>query len=101
MTSNAKLQQLLEKEGVSLTSVDVFKKEFDKGGMRSRRYDAEQVDEFLDIVVKDYERFYKLLGDMQLEIDALHEALANKGEISVETLHVRLRKVEHFLANSR
>ncbi|CAI6083202.1 DivIVA domain-containing protein [Cohnella sp. JJ-181] len=101
MTSNPKLQQLLKKEGVSLAAIDVFDKAFDKGRMGARRYDAEQVDAFLDVVVKDYERFYKLLENMQIEIDALHESLANRGEISVETLHVRLRKVEHFLHNSR
>jgi DivIVA domain-containing protein len=92
-----KLQQFLQKEGVSLTAVDVYNQHFDKGKMFSRRYDAQQVDEFLDQIVKDYERFYKLMGEMQLEVESLHELVANKGEISVESLHVRLKKVEHFI----
>lgn len=101
MSSRPKLQQLLEKEGVAFKAVDIYNKDFDKGKMLKRHYDADQVDEFLDKVVKDYERFYKLLDDMQVEIDALHEAVANKGEISTESLHVRLRKVEHVLQNGR
>jgi DivIVA domain-containing protein len=97
MYHNPKLQQLLQKEGISFTALDVHNQSFDKGRMFSRRFDAQQVDGFLDRVVKDYENFYKLLGEMQLEIEALNEVVANKGEISIESLHVRVKKIEHSI----
>lgn len=100
-SSPTKLQQLLKKEAISFSPIDIFNKDFDKGRMFSRRYNADQVDEFLDKVVKDYERMYKLLDDMLVEVEALRESVTNKGEISVELLHVRLRKVEHFLQSGR
>ncbi|MDI4643730.1 MULTISPECIES: DivIVA domain-containing protein [Cohnella] len=101
MSVSPKLQQLLTDNGVSFTALDVFNQEFDKGRMMSRRYDADQVDAFLDKVVKDYERLYKLLGDMEVEVEAFRESITNKAEMSVEHLHVRLRKIEHYLQNKR
>ncbi|TJY40907.1 DivIVA domain-containing protein [Cohnella pontilimi] len=101
MSFSPKLEQLLQQEGISFTALDVHQQDFDKGRIWSRRYDADQVDAFLDQVVKDYERFYKMLDEMQLEIEALREAISSKDEISVERLHVRLRKIEHFFQNNR
>ena len=101
MSVSPKLQQLLTDNGVSFTALDVFNQEFDKGRMMSRRYDADQVDAFLDKVVKDYERLYKLLGDMEVEVEAFRESITNKAEMSVEHLHVRLRKIGHYLQNKR
>ncbi|SFB05101.1 DivIVA domain-containing protein [Cohnella sp. OV330] len=101
MTVNPKLQQWLAEEGVKFSALDIFNQAFDKGRMMSRRYDADQVDAFLDQVVKDYEKLYKMLGDTQVEIEAFRESITNKAEMSVEHLHVRLRKIEHYLQSNR
>lgn len=41
---------------IKLTSKEILEKEF-KSGMRG--YKAEDVDKFLDVVIKDYETFYQ------------------------------------------
>lgn len=101
MSQTSKAQQLLQRAGIKFSALDVHQQEFDKGRMFSRRYDADQVDNFLDEVVKDYERFRNLADDLLVEIEALREAASHRGEISVESLHVRLKKVEHHLKLDR
>jgi cell division initiation protein len=54
--------------GLAFTPLDIHNKEFRKA---FRGYDEEEVDEFLDQVVKEYERLYKENFD-------LREALATK-----------------------
>lgn len=63
----------MEMENIKLTGKDILEKKF-KTGMRG--YNQEEVDEFLDIVIQDYEQF-------QQEIDRLkqeNERLRNKPE---------------------
>lgn len=49
---------------IKLTAKDILEKEF-KSGMRG--YKPEDVDKFLDLVIKDYEAFYQEIEDLQQE----------------------------------
>ena len=49
---------------VKLTAKDILEKEF-KSGMRG--YRPEDVDKFLDLIIKDYETFHQEIEDLQQE----------------------------------
>jgi DivIVA domain-containing protein len=49
---------------VKLTAKDILEKEF-KSGMRG--YKPEDVDKFLDLIIKDYETFHQEIEDLQQE----------------------------------
>ncbi|MBP3040034.1 cell division regulator GpsB [Bacillaceae bacterium Marseille-Q3522] len=49
---------------VNLTAKDILEKEF-KTAMRG--YKQEDVDQFLDIIIKDYETFHHEIEELQLE----------------------------------
>ncbi|MDP4164647.1 MAG: cell division regulator GpsB [Bacillota bacterium] len=49
---------------VKLTAKDILEKEF-KSGMRG--YKQEDVDKFLDLIIKDYEAFHQEIEELQQE----------------------------------
>jgi DivIVA domain-containing protein len=49
---------------VKLTAKDILEKEF-KSGVRG--YKQEDVDKFLDLIIKDYETFHQEIEDLQQE----------------------------------
>lgn len=49
---------------VKLTAKDILEKEF-KSGVRG--YKQEEVDKFLDLIIKDYETFHQEVEDLQQE----------------------------------
>lgn len=55
---------------VQLTSKDILEKDF-KTAMRG--YNQEEVDEFLDIIIKDYKVFQKKIEELQLENERLRK----------------------------
>ncbi|WP_042204428.1 DivIVA domain-containing protein [Paenibacillus camerounensis] len=72
-----KQRKLFSQLGITLDALTIHEKEF---GMKLRGYDAEEVDTFLDSVIKDYERFYATIADLmdkwqeqQLELRDLKE----------------------------
>ncbi|WP_102274800.1 cell division regulator GpsB [Cytobacillus massiliigabonensis] len=54
----------MHSDKINLTAKDILEKEF-KSGMRG--YKPEDVDKFLDLVIKDYEVFYQEIEDLQQE----------------------------------
>lgn len=56
-----KQRKLFSQLGITLDALTIHEKEF---GMKLRGYDAEEVDTFLDSVIKDYERFYATIADL-------------------------------------
>ncbi|KOP83190.1 cell division regulator GpsB [Cytobacillus solani] len=54
----------MHSDKIKLTAKDILEKEF-KSGMRG--YKPEDVDKFLDLVIKDYEMFYQEIEDLQQE----------------------------------
>ncbi|KUP23072.1 DivIVA domain-containing protein [Paenibacillus sp. DMB5] len=72
-----KQRKLFSQLGITLDALTIHEKEF---SMKLRGYDAEEVDTFLDSVIKDYERFYATIADLmdkwqeqQLELRELKE----------------------------
>ena len=57
---------------MALTALEIKDKTF---GVKFRGYDANEVEEFLDIVVRDYEDLVRLNHDQEVKIQALEERL--------------------------
>jgi DivIVA domain-containing protein len=55
---------LMLSDKVKLTAKDILEKEF-KTGVRG--YKQEDVDKFLDLIIKDYETFHQEIEDLQQE----------------------------------
>lgn len=56
-----KQKKLFNQLGIGLDALTIHEKEF---GLKLRGYDPEEVDTFLDSVIKDYERFYATIADL-------------------------------------
>ncbi|MBA4536127.1 cell division regulator GpsB [Bacillus aquiflavi] len=49
---------------IKLTAKDILEKEFK---ITMRGYKQEEVDKFLDLIIKDYETFHQIIEDLQQE----------------------------------
>jgi len=67
---------------VSLTPLDIHNKEFSRS---FRGYDEDEVNEFLDQVIKDYENLIREKKDLQEKVETLNERLQQYADIE-ETL---------------
>jgi len=68
---------------VPLTPLDIHNKEFNKG---FRGYDEDEVNEFLDQVIKDYEMVIREKKELETKLADLNEKLSHFTTIE-ETLH--------------
>lgn len=66
-----------------LTPLDIHNKEFKK---TLRGYDADEVDEFLDEIIKDYENLYKDNLNLKDQIENFQENIARYRDLE-DTLH--------------
>ncbi|KJS84708.1 MAG: hypothetical protein JM58_10320 [Peptococcaceae bacterium BICA1-8] len=66
-----------------LTPLDIHNKEFKKA---LRGYDADEVDEFLDEIIKDYENLYKENLNLKDQADNYQESIARYRDLE-DTLH--------------
>ncbi|MGM0834995.1 MAG: cell division regulator GpsB [Bacillota bacterium] len=62
---------------IKLTAKEILEKEF-KAGMRG--YKAEDVDKFLDVVIKDYETFYQEYDQLMQENARLKRQVEEAGK---------------------
>ncbi|AIQ23716.1 DivIVA domain-containing protein [Paenibacillus sp. FSL E2-8871] len=74
-----KQRKLFSQLGITLDALTIHEKEF---SMKLRGYDAEEVDTFLDSVIKDYERFYATIADL---MDKWQEQQLEMRELKSET----------------
>lgn len=63
---------------VPLTPLDIHNKEFNRG---LRGYDIDEVNEFLDQVIKDYEALIRENQDLQEKVDTLNEKITHYSDI--------------------
>lgn len=63
---------------MKITPMDISNKEFKKG---LRGYNPEEVDEFLDEIVENYEELYKENGLLKEKVSALSEKIEHYGKI--------------------
>lgn len=84
-----------------LTPLDIHNKEF---GRRIRGYDEDDVNEFLDQVIKDYELYIRENKDLQNQVAALQERLdhfANIEETLSKTIIVAQEAADEVRNNSK
>ncbi len=74
-----KQRKLFSQLGIGLDALTIHEKEF---SMKLRGYDPEEVDTFLDSVIKDYERFYATIADL---MDKWQEQQLELRDLKVET----------------
>lgn len=74
-----KQRKLFSQLGITLDALTIHEKEF---SMKLRGYDAEEVDTFLDSVIKDYERFYATIADL---MDKWQEQQIEMRELKAES----------------
>ncbi|SET17168.1 DivIVA domain-containing protein [Paenibacillus sp. NFR01] len=85
-----KQRKLFSQLGITLDALTIHEKEF---SMKLRGYDAEEVDTFLDNVIKDYERFYATIADLmdkwQEQQEELQAAKAEMKTAAAPTFTIR------------
>ncbi|MCG7407335.1 DivIVA domain-containing protein [Paenibacillus sp. ACRRX] len=65
----------LQHVGIELTALEIHEKEF---ATRMRGYDSDEVNEFLDRIIVDYQKFAVVIRDMQKQIDELNARAAHQ-----------------------
>lgn len=64
---------------IELTPQDILEKEFK---IDTRGYRLKEVDQYLDVIISDYEKFYSIINDLEKEkADLLGEIMNLKQEI--------------------
>ena len=64
---------------IELSPQEILEKEFK---IDTRGYRLKEVDQFLDIIINDYEKFYKIINDLEKEKnDLLSELMSMKQEM--------------------
>ncbi|MGG1311760.1 MULTISPECIES: DivIVA domain-containing protein [Cohnella] len=84
-----------------LTPLDIHNKEF---GRRLRGYDEDEVNEFLDQIIKDYEALIRENKELQNQVAALQEKLshfANIEETLSKTIIVAQEAADELKNNSK
>lgn len=84
-----------------LTPLDIHNKEF---GKRLRGYDEDQVNEFLDQIIKDYELYIRENKELQSQVTALQERLdhfTNIEETLSKTIIVAQEAADEVRTNSK
>ncbi len=84
-----------------LTPLDIHNKEF---GKRLRGYDEDEVNEFLDQIIKDYEAMIRENKDLQSQLQALQEKLghfANIEETLSKTIIVAQEAADELKGNAK
>ncbi|WP_314589471.1 DivIVA domain-containing protein [Paenibacillus terrigena] len=82
----------LEEMGIKLTAQEIHNKDF---GRSLRGYNEEEVDAYLDEIIKDYELFARLFKEMQKHIYDMQNA-ANVEIPNTDDLLQRVRELEMF-----
>ena len=79
-----------------LTALEIHNKEF---GRKLRGYDEDQVNEFLDQIIMDYEAFEKQIQDLKEKVAQLSNASDSRSVTSASDtrqIHQRIRELEIY-----
>jgi DivIVA domain-containing protein len=71
------VKDFMETKRVQLSSKEILEKDF-KAGFRC--YDQDEVDQFLDVIIKDYEQFQKEIDRLKEENTKLRKEVQRVGE---------------------
>ncbi|NGP62060.1 DivIVA domain-containing protein [Paenibacillus thiaminolyticus] len=92
---NDKLAALRPTElGVRFTPLDIHNQEFDR---TFRGYDEDQVNEYLDLIIKDYQTYNQIIQELQAQIaELLYEDAPNTSEPDMDDILQRIRELEIY-----
>ena len=80
----------MHQDKISLTMQDILEKEFK---VDTRGYRMQEVDEFLDVIISDYDQFYKIIESLEKEkTELLKEIMSLKQELRNASVDVELAK---------
>lgn len=75
---------------ISLTPQEILEKDFK---IDTRGYRLKEVDQFLDVIISDYEQFYGIIDALEKEkADLLREIMALKQELRNAKMNVEIAK---------
>ena len=75
---------------ITLMPQDILEKDFK---IDTRGYRLKEVDQFLDIIINDYEQFYKMVNDLEKEkADLLGEIMRLKQELRNAKMNAEIAK---------
>ena len=75
---------------ITLTPQEILEKDFKIG---TRGYRLKEVDEFLDMIISDYEQFYKIIESMEKEkTELLKEIMSLKQELRNVSMDAEIAK---------
>ena len=75
---------------IELSPQDILEKDFK---IDTRGYRLKEVDQFLDIIINDYEQFYKMVNDLEKEkADLLWEIMRLKQELRNAKMNAEIAK---------
>ena len=75
---------------IELSPQDILEKDFK---IDTRGYRLKEVDQFLDIIINDYEQFYKMVNDLEKEkADLLGEIMRLKQELRNAKMNAEIEK---------
>lgn len=72
-------KETLNRHGIQLDPLSIHSKDF---AVRLRGYDQEEVDDFLDEIIRDYEQMVKIIEELQSKAD---QAMMSTREVSRAT----------------
>ena len=83
---------------INLTPQDILEKEFK---IDTRGYRLKEVDQFLDLIIGDYEEFLRIIKNSEKEKEELHEEIiALKQEIRNLKMNIEIAKGTEDVDNS-
>ena len=75
---------------IELTPQDILEKEFK---IDTRGYRLKEVDQYLDVIISDYEKFYSIINDLEKEkADLLGEIMNLKQEIRTIKMNAEIAR---------
>lgn len=76
---------------ITLTPQEILEKDFK---IDTRGYRLKEVDEFLDMIISDYEQFYKIIESMEKEkTELLKEIMSLKQELRNVSMDAEIAKI--------
>ncbi|WP_276330104.1 DivIVA domain-containing protein [Brevibacillus invocatus] len=77
--------------------MDVYNQAFRERGFFISSYDRDEVNEFLDIVIKDYTTYTLIIEQLIERLNEVESALIEESTVTLESLNDRVSLIEKLL----
>lgn len=88
------LMKATQEQGITLTALEIHNHEFDH---KLFGYNQDQVNEFIDVIIKDYQAYENIIKALQEEIKRLSLSSPWSETESADSLLNRVRDIEFHL----